>query len=388
MKVLSVAWNVFGQEDDRLYQLRNGGSIMIADICEYIGRKEDSYLFLGDRKISEQDYGHIKICSNEKWLPEERTKDNISDWQVGLVKSFKEQVNYIKPDYVLVHGAGEFAYNIIKYCMDIGQSIFFVCHLYIGNSGRFDDKCTPSQWENRVCSIPDLKIIFVGNGMKKRFIKEHRDVSEENLFVVVNGTKIKYKQSKESSLLYLKEEGKKILMCSGSLQPRKNQLQLVEALKYVDKKIRNQIKIVFVGTDLTGGDIPSQIKAEAKKVGMENSVVYIGSLPAENMGDIYSIADGLAMTSFIEGVSLVALEALVYGIPIIMFKENETGADVFDEKAVIMANSYSNQDLAKTIEMWFGTVWDGDYIKDYAKQFSMERVSEDYVRLLSAQGKA
>ena len=89
------------------------------------------------------------------------------------------------------------------------------------------------------------------------------------------------------------------------------------------------------------------------------------------------------MPSLIEGLSLVTLEAISYGMPVIMFSDNETAADINDTKATILVDEHSDEALAYGIEKWFAMQWDNDYIREYSKFFTLERVANDYLKIIT-----
>ena len=61
MRVLIYAWNIYDESLSELQVKPNGGSIAIKNICEYIGRKCDLYLFLGQQKMPAKKLGNINI---------------------------------------------------------------------------------------------------------------------------------------------------------------------------------------------------------------------------------------------------------------------------------------------------------------------------------------
>ena len=99
----------------------------------------------------------------------------------------------------------------------------------------------------------------------------------------------------------------------------------------------------------------------------------------DEMKKVYSVADALIMPSLSEGLSLVALEMLTYGKPVIMFADNETAGDVNDSKVVVLAQDHSDQSLAAAIMEWYDRDWDDTYIKKYSNYYSMERVADEYI---------
>jgi glycosyltransferase involved in cell wall biosynthesis len=383
VKILSVTWDIFSIDDDKYEVKRNGGAIMIADTCEYIGRKVDSYLFIGAVRTKKNKVGNINICDNTKYLPDSRTKNNIADWQKGLINGVRDAIESIEPTCVLIQGTGEFSYNVAILCKELHVDNYFICHLYIGKNLKYSNACLDLGCNDKIANIDNQKIIFVGNGQKNQFLRDNPGFNKDNIFVVVNGTKKEGRIVSNNMFNKYKEQGKKVLICSGSLQPRKNQIQLVRALSLVKENIRNNMKLLLVGANIKGYDFIQQIEDEIKRSGIESIVEYLGTVERDRMDEIYSIGDGLIMPSLIEGLSLVALEAISYGMPVIMFSDNETAADINDTKATILVDEHSDEALAHGIEKWFAMQWDTDYIREYSKFFTLERVANDYLKIIT-----
>lgn len=76
------------------------------------------------------------------------------------------------------------------------------------------------------------------------------------------------------------------------------------------------------------------------------------------MKKYYSVVAGLIMPSYAEGLSLAALEAIAYGLPVIMVKDFECAEDLNDDKVVCFANERSDECLAD------------DYIRYYKKRLA------------------
>jgi glycosyltransferase involved in cell wall biosynthesis len=70
---------------------------------------------------------------------------------------------------------------------------------------------------------------------------------------------------------------------------------------------------LIVGT----GDLVPELKAKAKELGIEGSVVFAGFVPASGLADHYRMCDVFAMPSKGEGFGIVFLEALACGRPVI-----------------------------------------------------------------------
>ena len=173
------------------------------------------------------------------------------------------------------------------------------------------------------------------------------------------------------------------MACVGRIYKRKNQIQLTRIFKHLPEKIKKELVIVVCGVEPQKIPGMEDLINAIKKEKVENKVICIGELDEEGMKGLYSTVDGLIMPSMSEGLSLVALEMLVYGKPVIMFSDNETAVDVCDPCAVVLAEDRSDASLARAVEEWYDKDWDQEKIHEYATYFSMERVAQDYVAYCS-----
>ncbi len=360
MRILTVAWSIFSKTDFGFEIARNGGAIMISDIAEYIGRKEEAYLFQGAISLNDMQYGHIEVLGNSEYVLGERTKDNIDVWQRSLSKCFEELLINNSFDYILIQGGGEFCFNCVNICRRLKRPFSFVCHL-LNKDGIF--------------LVDDLKVIMVGSKMKEDLLSKCPNIEEKNVSVILNGVP----RNASDEFLDRKKKNKKTLLCSASLQPRKNQIQLVRAFSLLPEKLKRNIEIVFCGKESVKYPILKKMKEEIKKNKLDDNVTYIGTKPRHDMPKVYSGADGLALPSLHEGLSLAVLEMLQYGKPVIMFADNETAYDINDSKVAILVKEHTDQALARAIVEWYEKDWDEDYIKSYSEYYTMERVADDYI---------
>ncbi len=375
MKVLTTVWALFDDNIQTLNVSRNGGAIMIYNICEYMGRKVDSYVFVGSRAISESEYNHIHITDNSRYLPDDRS--DIVLWQQALQKRFEEILEELQPDYVLVQGGGDFSSYCISTCRKKRVPFSFVDHLYMGKAGEDYTDPKTTEWENKEFSDPTLRIIAVGTAMKRNILRDYPELKD--VCAIPNGTPYHGEVCSGSLAEKYSLDGKKVLLCSGSLQPRKNQLQLVRAFAMLPESYKRSIRVLFCGKDSARFPTKDLLLSAIKDSNLEDMMFYIGTYPMDEMKKVYSVADALIMPSLSEGLSLVALEMLTYGKPVIMFADNETAGDVYDCKVAVLARDHSDQSLADAIMEWYDRDWDDTYITEYSNYFSMERVADDYI---------
>lgn len=382
MKVLSTSWMMYRFQDEESPELRrDGGSIMIHDICEYIGRKVESYLYLGNECTHGFYDKNIQILDNSKYLPEKRSKDNIEEWQEALKKRFVEILKELKPDYVLVHGGIEFSTNCMNACIENQVPFSYVNHLMQSGNAGYKTNFKLQEWEKSVFNLEGIHVITVGNGMRDKLVLENPQLSSEQIISIPNGIPFVC-NNKTNDTRSLNSSKKKRLLCVGSIQPRKNQSQLVKAFCALPKELQNKIEIGIIGNNRTNKEYFEELESEIHNHKLEKSIVYYGELPRDEMDKYYSNSDGLIMPSFSEGLSLVALEMLSYGRPVIMFRDNETAGDIRDNRVAVYAKEHTDEALAIAIEDWYNREWDEQYIKKYVSYYDMERVADDYIRYI------
>lgn len=376
MKVLSMAWTIYDERMKEFSKDYTGGGLMIKNICDYIGKYAESYLFVGCRYLQEQKIGNIRIAGTDFKLHEKET-DTVKDdkYVRNMTEKFRLTVEKIQPDIVHFHGLGELMQQCIRVCINKNVPYVYTEHLYIGMHRKIEKYDRAVEWEKALYSIPDLPVIAVSQGVKKRILQDFPQIRESAVHVIPNGTDFVAEKVKSDILEKYQLLGRKVLLCVGTLLARKNQLQVVEAYMQLPEEIKNSLKVIFCGKDRMEGRLQKKI-CEA---GLEKDLIYAGAIPNSEMKKYYTVADGLIMPSLAEGLSIAVLEAVAYGIPVIMHQDSECADDLNDENVVCFAQSRSSRDLANAMVRWYRKDWDQKAIVCYARKFTMERVAKDYV---------
>lgn len=372
MRVLSVTWGIHDDNIQGLATNLTGAGIVIHNICECIGRRCDSYVMIGNTAMKADKSGNIQYLANN--LESLTEKDNEKRLNL-LIEGFNKNVELIKPDIINFHGTGDFIFNCIKICIKREIKYVVTIHLYIEKKLNIPGTEKAKKYLSDIFSLPTVNVMAVGNGMREKILTDFPHVGKDNIYVIANGTDYIAVRSDESIKRKLGIENKKILILAGTINARKNQLQVVEAYKLLSDDLKCKIAVVFCGKDSLDGRLQEAIDTS----GYKHMLHYVGAIPATDMYKYYSIADGYIMPSLAEGLSIACLEALRYGIPQIMFKDSECAEDLSDPKVCVLAEERSSEALSRAIERWYDTNWDMEYIKRYSQYFSMERVADDYI---------
>lgn len=378
MKILIMSWMVYDSRVKEFCDNYTGEGILVRNLAEELGKYVNLYLFIGKQVLSGFKMGHINFVKTDYKFDLEH-KDSLSENEIHLermTRAFLYTLDKINPDIVNFHSSGDLTLRCIKICKEKNIPYVFTEHLFIELDKTYGKYERLIMWEKSIHKIPEIKIIAVSTGMKKKILLAFPNLSQASIKVIPNGTDFgKTPENIELKNRYF-SRNEKILLCVGSLMIRKNQRQIVRVYQMLSNEIKDSLKIIFCGKDTMSGILQSDI-TEAK---LNDNLIYIGTADSNKMKKLYSIADGLVMPSYAEGLSIAALEAISYGLPIIMFNNLECADDLNDEKVVCFANERTDLSLAKAIENWFYKEWDRDYISRFAKFFSLERMTKDYIK--------
>ena len=186
---------------------------------------------------------------------------------------------------------------------------------------------SPKQWaEGIVEDAPyrkGVKRIVAISEMVKADIIDHYGIPEEQIVVVYNGVDTgrfhpRNSQYKEEirGRYGLKTEDLLLLFVSHNFR-LKGLRYLIQALPLVKKENEN-VKLLVVGRDKKG---PYQ--RLAKNLGCSEAVLFSGGVM--DLERYYSSADILVHPTFYDACSLVVLEALASGLPVITTRNNGAG---------------------------------------------------------------
>lgn len=161
-------------------------------------------------------------------------------------------------------------------------------------------------------SLPDL-FITVSKSMKTR-IAEH-GVSQEKISVVYNGINLnnfKIRERKEMRSQYGIGEGDYAVALIGRIHfMQKGHDFLLKAMAWGKQRLVGDIKLFIVGE---GPDMEC-LRDIIRRAGLEDAVRVIPW--SDDLSYVYSAIDALIIPSRFEGMPMVMLEAMYYGLPVI-----------------------------------------------------------------------
>ena len=151
------------------------------------------------------------------------------------------------------------------------------------------------------------KVIIPSKKLKQILLKHYR-IDKNKLEIVYDGVNTglceKVQKKKGSQVLFL-----------GRLEPYKGCEFFLKAAKKVLEKNKN-VKFMVVGW---GKYLKSYVKL-TKKLGIEKSVEFIGSVPHEKVSTFYSQSDVYVLPTVFDAFGITVLEAMKCGTPVIVSK--------------------------------------------------------------------
>ena len=145
--------------------------------------------------------------------------------------------------------------------------------------------------------------VFTGGDYARRVLAKYRpQYNSENLLYPVP-----YSESQHAKTTLIEKKGKLLFLCVGTLQTRKAQDKLVDAIIQLPSNIRERTLFLFIGRNCSP-EIFEKIKS-ATATYPEN-VLYMDEISQQDLSNFYSIMDVLVCPSLDDPMPIVVTDAL------------------------------------------------------------------------------
>ena len=266
-------------------------------------------------------------------------------YSINLAKTLKKEIKHTN-DNIAIHFHNQ--YNMYfflklipkKYLRNV--KLYYTVHSYIWN-GEWDkilNVINKRYFQEVECVKKADKVFVLNNITKEHFIK-HLGIKESKIIVTINGVNTDVyrplSQDKNSDIT--------LFQC-GSVCERKNQLGAIKALTEFLKEDKSH-KYLYAG-GIIDQEYKNSIDNYIIENEIENQVIYAGELkPGEELNNYYNKGKAFIFPSKAEAFSLVILEAMASGLPVIMDRKNilEISSDI--RNALLFYNN--NDELNKTL---------------------------------------
>lgn len=173
---------------------------------------------------------------------------------------------------------------------------------------------------------------------------------------------------------------RRYILTVGTLQPRKNFTRLIEAFSKLNE---TDISLVIVGKK---GWLYEEILAAPKRFGVEHRVKFMDFVPDDELPELYKNAACFVLPSLYEGFGLPVLEAMSYGIPVVV--SNVSSLPEIAGDAGIYVEPENVESITRGLETAL-TEKSADRTKRItggkkrAAEFTWERAADQVMRVLS-----
>ncbi len=182
---------------------------------------------------------------------------------------------------------------------------------------------------------------------EKEALIRHYDAAPERIGVVPCGVNLSLFQpmDKERAKHRLGFGDDKVILFVGRLEPLKGLDQLLQAMTYLPHSQRP--RLVIIGGDEHSQPEMERLKRLSRYLQIQESVTFSGLVSQEYLPCYYGAADVSVVPSYYESFSLVALESLACGTPVVatdvgniknIIRNGETGYVIRDNNPRLLAD--------------------------------------------------
>ena len=210
-----------------------------------------------------------------------------------------------------------------------------------GSSGRFLEKA--HGWTDRYC---DLTTVICTPAVD--YYVERGAVARDKIAVFYNGVNtFNFRADAAVRNEYRRELGigeKFAWLAVGRLERAKDYPNLIRAYKTVAEQSRRETVLLICGC----GSLEGEIRAQVRSCGLEERVKFLGV--RRDIPNVMNAADGFVLSSYLEGLPLVLLQASSIGMPMVATDAGGNAEVVIDGSNGFVAPARDDRALAHAME--------------------------------------
>lgn len=222
--------------------------------------------------------------------------------------------------------------------------------------------------------------IFTVSSYNKDFLEKLVE-DKTKISVVYNGisTKLFYPIKKNDARMELGiDSSKRICVSVGNIIKIKGHEDLIKAISLLPEKF-NDVCLYIVGS----GHLRPKLEKLARDLNIHDRVFFVGVKPHSEIVKWMNMADLFVLPSLKEGASVVTLEALACGIPVIGTKVGIVPEVINSDEYGFTCDIQDPEGLSKAIQKSFSKNWDKEKIAEYGKQFTWKKSADKIVKIYS-----
>lgn len=224
------------------------------------------------------------------------------------------------------------------------------------------------------------KMIFVSNTARKDITKKLK-IRSTNTRVIRHGVELDKFQKTESKRIpvFIKKilSSDKYILFLSTLCRHKNIKALIRAYAILDKKLRNQYKLLIVGRKFPS--YYDELTNLVHQLNLDEKVIFMGEIAFENVPTLYRKAALFVLPSYVETFGIPLIEAMASGIPVIASNVPAI-PEIVGDAALLFSPNNPDDLRAKIEQVLSDSKLHGELIQrglERAKLFSWERSAKE-----------
>jgi glycosyltransferase involved in cell wall biosynthesis len=205
------------------------------------------------------------------------------------------------------------------------------------------------QWTVRRTVRRAARVLTVSEFSRASILKVYGDLDEDKVVVVPNAASSAFRPiSRESAGRAVCERfgiRGPFLLSVGDLQPRKNQIGLIQAFSRLARaypQLRHEL--VLAGKETWFAD---RVRAAARESGMADRIRFLGFVPDADLLHLYNACDVFVFPSYYEGFGLPVLEAMACGRAVVC--SGTTALPEVVDGAALVVDPYVVDEIVRAI---------------------------------------
>lgn len=223
------------------------------------------------------------------------------------------------------------------------------------------------------------ELVFIANKGRDNFMNAYPDINAKKITLILNGIDDLTGEQKteiESLRRHFNNEFSYYLCCVGTINGRKGQRIIIEALNKTNVSNRNKIHVAIVGE----GQERTELEELAQKYNLNDNIEFVGAIPNELVYKELARANIFILMSYNEGLPISIIEAMRSGLPVIstriagipeLVKENYNGL-LLDPDADQLTEIFNKIDSFDWTAM-------GNHSRErFENEFTFERMRKEF----------
>lgn len=222
--------------------------------------------------------------------------------------------------------------------------------------------------------------ILTVSSYNKGFIEKLVE-DKTKIYVAYNGIspKLFYPMNKNEARMELDiDSSKRVCVSVGNIIRVKGHEDLIRAISMLPREY-NDVCLYIVGS----GHLRSKLENLARQLNVSERIFFVGVKPHSEIVKWMNIADLFVLPSHKEGASVVTLESLACGIPVIGTKVGIVPEVIHSDDYGFTCDIEDPKGLSEAIQKGLSKDWDKEKIAKYGSQFTWEKTTDTIAKIYS-----